>query len=155
MKHMILAAALLALATPVLAVNKCIIKGHLTWQSDPCPPGTALDDSQEQDISTTENRIYPDPAYEMAFKTAQAIERTYLSYQRCKDEAPGGCEQFLQRFTEELGPRLKESAENMTRIAENPAAVYLLERHQDDLNEMMQLMQASADLQRRVLQLQQ
>ncbi|MFW6344727.1 MAG: hypothetical protein ACOC0M_00125 [Halomonas sp.] len=131
-------------------VNKCNIEGQLSWQSDPCPPGTAVEGSQEREIPERDDATHPDPAYDMAYRTAQAIERTYLSYQRCQQEAPGGCQQFVQRFGDELGPMLEESAEYMPRIAENPAALHLLERHQDDLNEMMQLMRASKDLQRRL-----
>lgn len=152
MKWIILVAPLLALATPALAVNKCNIDGQLTWQSDPCPPGTALAGSQERKIPTSENPIHPDPAYDMAYKTAQSIERTYLSYQRCQGKVPGGCEQFMQRFTDELGPQLEESAENMPHIAENPSAIRLLKRHEDNLNEMMLLMQSSAEIQRRLRQ---
>jgi len=145
--RLLLAAGILAVSVSAAAqVNKCNINGQMTWQSAPCPPGTALEGSEERTIPEREDAYYPDPAYDLAYRTAQAIERTYLSFQRCQGEEPNGCQQFIRRFSEELGPMLKESAEYMPQIAENPAARRLLLRHQSDLDEMMLFMKTASGL---------
>ena len=142
--RLLLAAGIMAVSVSASAqVNKCNIDGQLTWQSAPCPPGTALEGSEERRIPEREDAFHPDPAYDLAYRTAQAIERTYLSFQRCQSEQADGCQQFIRRFSEELGPMLKESAEYMPQIAENPYALRLLRRHQDDLDEMMRFMRTA------------
>ncbi len=135
-------------------VNKCEIGGQLTWQSAPCPPGTGVDGSEEAPPDTGDSQpIHPDPLYDLAYRTAQAIDRTYLSYERCMGEEPGGCQQFERRYLNELDPMLGRLQPRLDDLAEHAAARGLVHDRVDQLNEMTQLMQAADSLTRRANQL--
>ncbi|MFB9353135.1 hypothetical protein ACFFUA_38065, partial [Streptomyces heliomycini] len=78
----ILAIAVLSLASPAAAqVNRCVIDGQLSWQSAPCPPGAQYQPGVDQASA--------DSAYQLAYRLAQDIDRTYLSFQRCQREEAG------------------------------------------------------------------
>jgi len=142
----ILAVAVLSLSSTAAAqVNRCIIDGQLSWQSEPCPPGAQYQPGIDQ--------ADDDPAYQLAYRLAQSIERTYLSFLRCQREEAGGCRQFSERYITELAPLLAEAQDSLPAIARSPAATALLRRHMDDLNEMTQLMQAAQGLQQGLLTL--
>ena len=123
-------------------VNRCNIDGQLSWQSQPCPAGTALEGSEELPGGSV-NR---DPAVDLAYRTVQQIERAHLSFQRCRREETGGCTQFVERFTNDLAPQLLEAQQRMDLIAASPAAQALIRRHQDDLNAMTDFMRAAQRL---------
>ncbi len=139
--------ALLVTTAAQAQVNKCEVNGQMTWQSDPCPPGTALEGSEEaQGSEGRPAAAARDPIYDLAYRTAQAIERTYLSYQRCQREEVGGCQKFIDRYIEDLGTMLREAEAKRMQLAQNPAATALLRRHQADLNEMTTFLKAATEL---------
>lgn len=149
-----LLAGALALAIPAAEaqVNRCMIDGQRTWQSELCPPGTAEEGSQELE---GELRQQKDHMYDLAYSAAQKIERTWLSYERCRNQEPGGCQQFQDRYVDELAPILIRVERRAGELHDHPAARSLLLQRIDMVEEMTKIMDASNKLTNRINQLNQ
>lgn len=140
---------LLAVAIPVAEaqVNRCMIDGQRTWQSAPCPPGTAEEGSEERE---GEPQRQTDQMYDLAYRTAGQIDRAWLSYERCQNEEPGGCQQFQDRFINDLGPMLRKVEQRADELHNHPAARSLLLQRLDQVNEMTKILSASQTLRDRI-----
>jgi len=112
--RMLLLAGALALLMPVAEaqINKCVIDGRHTWQSAPCPPGTAEEGSKEESGQGAPQASAPSPAPAPAPQPA----RPPTKQERCANVAQLAETVMQQR---QRGASMREL---MSRVPDNDVA---------------------------------